>query len=81
MPLEMVKIWGGGVSTTITVSPSPPPSEFCNDEDNSVNRSVMDALRNSKKITLLTVSVLFLFAFFNLILDTSRTSVVWYEYI
>ncbi len=29
--------------------PSPPPSEFCTDEDNSVIRSAMDALRYSKK--------------------------------
>jgi hypothetical protein len=29
----------------------------------------MDDLRNSNKITLLTVTFLFLFAFFNLILD------------
>ncbi len=28
---------------------SPPPSEFWNDEKNSVIRSAMDALRNSKK--------------------------------
>ncbi len=28
--------------------PSPSPSEFCTDEDNSVNRSAMDALRYSK---------------------------------
>ncbi len=34
----------------------------------------MDTLRNSKKIiTLLTVTVLFLFTFFNLILDAPRT--------
>jgi hypothetical protein len=48
--------------------------EFCTDEDNIVNRSAMDALRYSKKIiTLLTVTVLFLFTFFNLILDAPRT--------
>ncbi len=29
----------------------------------------MDALRNSKKISLLAVAILFLFTFFNLILD------------
>jgi len=29
--------------------PSPPPSEFCKDENNSVIRSAMDALRNAKK--------------------------------
>ncbi len=32
----------------------------------------MDALRNFKKITLLTVTVLFLFALFNLILNAPR---------
>jgi hypothetical protein len=40
---------------------------------NSVNRSAMDALRNSKKISLLAVAILFLFTFFNLILDAPRT--------
>ncbi len=46
-------------------SPLPPPSEFCTDEDNSVIRSAMDALRYSKKIiTLPSVTVLFLFTFF-----------------
>jgi hypothetical protein len=38
---------------------SPPPSELCNDENNSVIRSAMDALRNSKKISLLAVAILF----------------------
>ncbi len=53
---------------------SPPSSQSCTDEDNSVNRSTMDALRYSKKIiTPLTVTVLFLFTFFNLILDAPRT--------
>jgi hypothetical protein len=33
----------------------------------------MDALRNSKKISFLAVAILFLFAFFNLILDAPRT--------
>jgi hypothetical protein len=33
----------------------------------------MDALRNSKKISLLAVAILFLFTFFNLILDAPRT--------
>jgi hypothetical protein len=32
----------------------------------------MDALRNSKKISLLAVAILFLFTFFNLILDAPR---------
>ncbi len=52
----------------------PPPSELCNDENNSVIRSAMDVLRNSKKISLLAVAILFLFTFFNLILDAPRTS-------
>jgi hypothetical protein len=42
---------------------------FSNDENGSVIGSAMDTLRNSKKITPLTVTVLFIFAFFNLILD------------
>ncbi len=33
----------------------------------------MDALRNSKKISLLAVAILFLFTFFTLILDARRT--------
>jgi hypothetical protein len=33
----------------------------------------MDALRNSKKISLLAVAILFLFTFFTLILDAPRT--------
>jgi hypothetical protein len=33
----------------------------------------MDALRNSKKISLLAVAIFFLFTFFNLILDAPRT--------
>jgi hypothetical protein len=33
----------------------------------------MDALRNSKKNTLLAVAILFLFTFFTLILDAPRT--------
>ncbi len=33
----------------------------------------MDSLRISKKITILTVTVLFLFTFFNLIMDAPRT--------
>jgi hypothetical protein len=35
----------------------------------------MDALRNSKKNCLLAVAILFLFTFFNLILDAPRTSI------
>jgi hypothetical protein len=34
----------------------------------------MDALRNSKKISLLAVAILFLFTFFTLILDAPRTN-------
>ncbi len=33
----------------------------------------MEALRNSKKISLLAVAILFLFTFFNLILNAPRT--------
>jgi hypothetical protein len=40
---------------------------------NSVIRSAMDALRNSKKISLLAVAILFLFTYFTLILDAPRT--------
>jgi hypothetical protein len=47
----------------LPLSPSPVPSEFCNDDNNSVIRSAMDALRNSKKISLLAVASLFLFTF------------------
>jgi hypothetical protein len=54
------------------LSPLPPPSEFCNDENNSVIRSAMD-VEKLQKNTLLTETVLFLFAFFNLILDAPRT--------
>jgi hypothetical protein len=43
------------------------PSEVCNDENNSVSRSAMDALRNSKKNCLLAVAIIFLFTFFNFI--------------
>jgi hypothetical protein len=39
-------------------------------------RSAMDALRNSKKISLLAVAILFLFTFFTLILDAPRTLVI-----
>ncbi len=37
----------------------------------------MDALRNSKKISLLAVAILFLFTFFNLILDAPRSSCIY----
>jgi hypothetical protein len=59
------------------LSPSPPPSEFCNDENNSVTRSALDALRNSKKISLLAVVILFLFTFFNLIVLTHANFSHW----
>ena len=36
----------------------------------------MDALRNSKKISLLAVAILFLYILFTLILDAPRTRVV-----
>jgi hypothetical protein len=63
---------GGGSAQLSSLLPSK-LSEFCNDENNSVFRSAMEALSNSKKITLLTVTIFFLFAFFNLILDAPRT--------
>ncbi len=66
----MVK-WAG-VSKLSPLPLSPPSSEFCNDENNSVIRSAMDALRNSKKVSLLAVAILFLFTFFNLILNAPR---------
>jgi hypothetical protein len=44
---EMVKI--GRDSKTIAAVAVATPSEFCNEEKNSVIRSAMDALRNSKK--------------------------------
>ncbi len=48
---------------------------FSTMKKNSVIRSAMDALRNSKKkISLLAVAILFLFTFFNLILDAPRKS-------
>ncbi len=50
---------------------------FCNDENNSVIRSGMDALRNFKKISLLSVAILFWFTFFNLIFDAPRKFSVW----
>jgi hypothetical protein len=65
---ENGKNWQGSAQLSL-LSPSPLPSEFCNDENNSVIRSAMDALRNSKKMCLLAVAILFLFTFFNLILD------------
>jgi hypothetical protein len=38
-----------GVSTTIAAAAVATASEFCTDEDNSVIKSAMDALRYSKK--------------------------------
>jgi hypothetical protein len=38
-----------GLAQLSPPSPSPPPSEFCTDEDNSVFRSAMDAWRYLKK--------------------------------
>jgi hypothetical protein len=55
---EMVKI-GRSQHNYRTLSPLPLPSEFSSDENNSVIRSAMDALRNSNKISLLAVAVLF----------------------
>jgi hypothetical protein len=49
---EMVRIGRLSAQQSL-LSPSPPPSELCNDENNIVIRSAMDALRNSKKISLL----------------------------
>ncbi len=66
------KNWQGSAKLS-PLSLLPPPSEFCNDEKNSVIRSAMDALRNLKKISLLAVAILFLFTFFDLILDARRT--------
>jgi hypothetical protein len=42
------KNWQGSAKLS-PLSPLPLPSEFCNDENNSVTRSAMDALRSSKK--------------------------------
>jgi hypothetical protein len=67
------KNWKGSAQLSV-LSLSPQTSAFCNDEKNSLIRSAMDALRNSKTISLLAVAILFLFTFFNLILDAPRTS-------
>jgi hypothetical protein len=61
----------GGSAQLTSLSPLPPP--FCNDENNSVIRSAMGALRNSKKNCLLAIAILFLFTFFNLILEAPHT--------
>jgi hypothetical protein len=46
----MVKMrWGGGGAQLSPLSPLPLPSEFCNDEDNSVKRSAMDGWKKSIK--------------------------------
>jgi hypothetical protein len=47
---EIVKNWQGSAQLS-PLSPSPQPSEFCNDENNSVIRSAMDALKNAKKLS------------------------------
>ncbi len=61
--------WQGSAKLS-PLLPSPRPSEFCTDEDNIVN----GRLEIFKKIiNLLTVTVLFLFTFFTLILDAPRT--------
>jgi hypothetical protein len=75
---EMVKI-GRGQHNYHRCRHPPPPSEFCNDENNSVIRSAMDALRNSKKISLLAVAILFLFTFFYLILDAPRIRISFFQ--
>ena len=67
-----------GSAQLLPLSLSPQPSEFCNDEHNCVVRSAMDALRNSKKISLLAVAILFLFTFFNLILDVGSANYHFY---
>jgi hypothetical protein len=59
----------GGSPQLTPPSPLPLPSEFFTDEENSGNSyGYLDII-----ITLLTVPVLFLFNFFNLILDAPRT--------
>jgi hypothetical protein len=55
------------------LSPSPQPSEFCNDENNSVIRSAMNTLRNSKKNKPPSYSHSLFITIFNLILDAPRT--------
>ncbi len=45
---EMVKVGRGSAQLSL-LSPLPPRSEFCNDENNHVIRSAMVALRNSRK--------------------------------
>ncbi len=75
------KNWQGSGKLS-PLSPLPLPSEFCNDENNSVPRSAMDALRNSKKISLLAVAILFLYILFTLIFDAPRTTLenrFWYR--
>jgi hypothetical protein len=61
----MAKIAGAAQLSPLSLSIL--PSDFCNDEINNIMRSTLDALRR-KKITLLTGTVFFLLAFFNLIL-------------
>jgi hypothetical protein len=66
-----------GVSTAI-VPPLPPPSEFCTDEKTVISNGCLEIFY--KIITLLTVTVLFLFTFFNLILDAPRTLPKMWKY-
>ncbi len=51
------------------------PSEFC--EDNSVIRSAIDALKNWKNTYPFILTFLFLFEFFNLLLDAPRNLVIF----
>ncbi len=75
--LRKCKNWQGSAKLSL-LSLLPQPSEFCNDENNSVIRSAMDALRNSKN-SLLAVAVFFLFTFFNLILDAPRKKQIHFK--
>ncbi len=69
---EMVKI-GRGQQNYRRCSCCHRLQSFATMKKNSVIRSAMDALRNSQKNCLLAVAILFLFTFFNLILDAPRT--------
>jgi hypothetical protein len=71
-----LRIGKNGVAGLVQLSlllPSPTPAEFCNDDNNSVIIPALDALRNSKKITFLSENFIFLFEFFNLILNAPRS--------
>ncbi len=54
------KNWQGSAQLS-PLLPSPPPSEFLMMK--TTDQLAMDALRNSKKISLLAVAILFLFKF------------------